>query len=243
MAIANPVSKPRATLDFMNSWQSTLLVGGCLTYLAGRVILPLLGKSAENYPYLAKMNAKFITFWAFADFAKVSSSIFVGVSDVMTLRDGRTNQEIREGQWDGAENRWVHRPNAEMTLNGNRYTWVAYRSFATLLKMFSAYVLVHEGLKSVGALKTGPSSMMKAYGATTGLVGLGIDLYDVQSRKNDYATNNLYPFLRKDVTINQAGFDGAYTNDLSYSQAVKVIIMGVKVMALLSALSKRLSLI
>ena len=238
MAIANPVSKPRAALDFMNNWQSTLLVGGCVTYLAGRVVLPLLGKSTENHPYLSKMNAKFITFWAFADFAKVSSSIFVGVSDVMTLTDSRTNQEIREGEWDAGDNRWVHRPNAEMTLNGNRYTWVAYRSLATLLKMFSAYVLVHEGLKSVGALKTGPSSMVKAYGATAGLAGLGIDLYDVESRKDDYAAHNLYPRLRKDATINKADFDGAYINDLSYSQAVKVIIMGVKVMALLSALSK-----
>jgi len=238
MAIANPVSKPRAALDFMNSWQSTLLVGGCLTYLAGRVILPLLGKSAENHPYLAKMNAKFITFWAFADFAKVSSSMFVGVSDVMTLRDGRTNQEIREGEWDGVGNRWVHRPNAEMTLNGSRRVWVASRSFATLLKIFSAYVLVHEGLKSVGALKTGPSSMMKAYGAIAGIVGLGFDWSDIKQRKIDYAANPLHASLKKDIAINDADFNGAYTKDLTYSQAVKVIIVGVKVMALLSALSK-----
>jgi len=238
MAIANPVLKPRAALDFMNSWQSTLLVGGCVTYLAGRVVLPLLGKSAENHPYLAKINAKFITFWAFADFAKVSSSIFVGVSDVMTLRDGRTNREIREGERNIGGDISIHRPNAEMTLNGNRYTWVAYRSLATLLKMCSAYVLVHEGLKSVGALKAGPSSMMKAYGATAGLAGLGIDLYDVQSRKNDYGANPLHASLKKDPAINNDDFNGAYTKDLTYSQAVKVIIIGVKVMALLSALSK-----
>ncbi|QVL55560.1 MAG: hypothetical protein KFB95_09695 [Simkaniaceae bacterium] len=237
MAIATPVSKPRAALDFMNNWGNTLLVGGCLTYLAGRVVLPLLGKSAENHPYLAKMNAKFASFWAFADFAKVSSSIFVGVSDVMILKGGRTNQEIREGEWDAGNARWVHRPNAEMTLNGNRYTWVAYRSLATLLKMFSAYVLVHEGLKAVGALKTGPSSMMKAYGATAGLAGLGIDLYDVQSRKNDYRAHNLSAQLMK-VGVNKGEFDGVYINDLRWSQAVKVVIMGVKVMALLSALSK-----
>ncbi|WP_316359146.1 hypothetical protein [Candidatus Neptunichlamydia sp. REUL1] len=249
MDIVNPVSKPRAALDFMNDWQSALLVGGCVTYLAGRVVLPLLGKSPENHPYLSKMNAKFITFWTFADFAKVSSSIFVGVSDVMTLaerqkknqeiREGeRENQEVREGQRDAEDRRWVHRPNAEMTLNGERYRWVAYRSFATLLKMFSAYVLVHEGLKSVGALKTGPSSMVKAYGATAGLVSLGIDLYDIQLRKNDYKTNNLYESLRKDVAINKADFDSAYLGDLTYRQAAKVITMSVKVMALLSTLSK-----
>lgn len=237
MAIAAPVSKPRAALDFMNNWQSTLLVGGCLTYLAGRVVLPLLGKSAENHPYLAKMNAKFISFWAFADFAKVSSSFFVLGSDIAAAASSRTNQEIREGEWDAGDARWVHRPNAEMTLNGNRYTWVACRSLATFLKMFSAYVLVREGLKAVGALKAGPSSMMKAYGATAGLVGLGMDLYDVQSRKNDYRAHNLSDQLRK-AGVNQGEFDGVYINDLRWSQAVKVFIMGVKVMALLSALSK-----
>ena len=103
---------------------------------------------------------------------------------------------------------------------------------------------LHEGLKSVGALKAGPSSMMKAYGATAGLVGLGIDLFDVQSRKNNYNSDNLYPQISERPTvadplaINKAAFDAAYTRDLTYSQVAKVIIMLVKGMALLSALSK-----
>ncbi len=251
MTIATPVSKPRAALDFMNHWQSTLLVGGCLTYLAGRAVLPLLGKSAENHPYLAKMNAKFASFWAFADFAKVSSSIFVGVSDAWTLTaTDRTNDEIRVGTRDRSDYEilagqrpdapmWRHRPNVEMIRGTytDRCAWVGYRSLATILKIFSAYVLVHEGLKAVGALKAGPSSMMKAYGATAGLAGLGIDLYDVQSRKNDYRNHNLSAQLMK-AGVNKGEFDGAYINDLRWSQAVKVIVMGVKVMALLSALSK-----
>ncbi len=257
MAIASPVSKPRAAFDFMSDWGNTLLVGGCATYLVGRVLLPLLGKSAENYPYLSKMNAKFITFWTFDDFATVSSSVFVGFSDIMTLRDNRSNQEIQEGERDrsdadivndirAGDPKWVHRPNVEM-ITGNyhdRCVWVARRSLATFLKIFSAYVLVHEGLKSVGALKTGPSLMIKACGATAGLAGLVIELYDIQSRKNDYNDHSLYGQLVKSpkpgdvIAIDRAGFDEAYTKDLTYSQVVKVIVMGVKVMALLSTLSK-----
>ena len=246
MAIANPVSKPRAALDFMNNWQSALLVGGCVTYcLAGRV-----GKSAENHPYLSKMSAKFMTFWAFADFAKVSSSIFVGLSDLATLADGRTNDEIRSGTRDRTDDdilhnrrpeapKWVRRPNVEMIRGEyiHRVAWVGCRSFATILKIFSAYVLVHEGLKSVGALKTGPSSMTKAYGATAGLVGLGIDLCDIELRKRNYRVHNLSAQLMK-KGVDQGKFDGAYINDLRWSQLVKVIIMCVKAMALLSSLSK-----
>lgn len=264
MAIASPVSKPRAAFDFMNDWGNTLLVGGCATYLAGRVLLPLLGKSAENYPYLSKMNAKFITFWTFADFATVSSSVFVGFSDIMTLRDNRNNQQIREGERGRTDDdivnargldvpKWTHRPNVEMIPSSNphdrtrdyhdRCIWVARRSLATFLKMFSAYVLVHEGLKSVGALKTGPSLMIKACGATAGLAGLGIEFYDIQSRKNDYNnTNDLYTQLVKSPkpgdVIDRANFNETYTQDLTYSQVVKIIIMGVKVMSLLSTLSK-----
>ncbi len=233
-------SQSRAALDFMNTWQNTLLIGSCVTYWAGRVVLPLLGKSAENHPYLSKMNAQFNSFWAFGDFAKISSSFFVLGSDIATANSGRQLKAIRKGEWNEKEERWIHRPNAEMTLNGNRYTWAAYRSLATLLKMFSAYIAVHAGLKSVGALKAEPSSMMKTCGAAAGLAGLGIDFYDVQSRKKDYAEDNLYKSLchsdLKDPT--KAEFDNAYIKDLSYSQASRVIGICAKVIALLSILSK-----
>ena len=142
----------------MNSWQNTLLVGSCVTYLAGRVVIPLLGKSAEHYPYLAKMNAQFGTYWAFGDFATVSSSIFVGVSDVSTLFDARIdNDDIRHGTRDRTDDEiinrpddqrpnapmWTNRPNIEMISGSytDRCVWVTYRSLATILKIFSAYVL------------------------------------------------------------------------------------------------------
>ncbi|MCB1110563.1 MAG: hypothetical protein KDK64_06235 [Chlamydiia bacterium] len=235
MALADPVSKPRAALDFFNSWESTLLVGGCLIYLAGRVVLPMMGKSADKYPYLAKMNDKFLTFWAFDDFARAASAGFVGYSDVKTLFDGRTNRQIREG---GGANC----PNDEMTLNGKRYLWVLRRSLATFLKVFSASILVHEGLRAVGATKSGPSNLLKVTGATAGFVGLGMEVYDVQQRKNDYDAHNLRNNLRKTDAhghyATNADFDHAYKTNLSYNQAVKVLIMGVKVMALITTLSK-----
>lgn len=243
MAHTPPASKLRAGIDFFSDWQGTLLVGGCLTYLGGKVVLPLLGKSADAHPYLAKMNAKFITFWAFDDFARAASAGFVLYSDVKAYRDTRTNKQIREGEFDRTHNKWVHFPNDEMVRDGkSRLAWIVRRSIGTGLKMISAAVVVHEGLKSVGILESGPSAHTKAWAGGLGILGLAQDIYDLEQRKDDYQNHCLENSLRAEDAVGnrakKADFNHAYQMNLFYTQIMKGLIIGVKAMAILSTLNE-----
>ena len=239
MAIRDSVSKPRAALDFLNDWQNTLLVGGCITYFAGRTVLPMLGKSAENYPYLAKMNNQFINFWVFADFAKLAGSGFGAAYTIKSVlsQSSKPNQEIRKGQKNGESDGWVHLPNRGMTFDGDRNKWLARHTLSTALKIFSAYVAVHEGLKSIGALQKGPSSTLKVASGAGGIFAYSHDLFDLRWQKQDYKKHSLYESIAKDGT-GQADFDRVYVTNITYTQALKVLFIGVKTMALLSTLSK-----
>ena len=82
MAVGAPARTDRALLDFMNSWHIIVFAGGVGTYLAGRVVLPLIGKSAENYPSIKKISTQLSSYWAFSNFAAVSMGAFTCFSDL-----------------------------------------------------------------------------------------------------------------------------------------------------------------
>ncbi|NRA90315.1 MAG: hypothetical protein HRU43_04225 [Simkaniaceae bacterium] len=238
MAIEGPASKLSAASDFLNEWQNTLLVSGCITYFVGRTVLPIFGKSAENYPCLAKMNNQFFHFWIFADFANLAGSGFGAAYTIKSVlsQPDRENRQIRGGQktYNGG---WVHLPMKGMTLDGDRNKWLARHTLSTALKIFSAYVAVHEGLKSIGALQKGPSSTLKVVSGVGGIFAYSHDLLDLSWQKQDYKKHSLHGRIAKEDTEQEA-FDNAYLKNITYTQALKGLFIGVKFMALLSTLSK-----
>ena len=245
MAVGDPARTDRALLDFMNSWHIIVFAGGVSTYLAGRVVLPLIGKSAENYPSIKKISTQLSSYWAFSNFSAVSVGAFTCFSDLQTvLKDDRNAKEIRAGERHSNRRDWVNVPNDEMTFSGDKYDWAARRLLATSLKMFSSCILVHAGLKGVGAIKSSPSNMRQVYGAASGFMGFGLDWYDLKTREWDYDPHNrLYPnsllrqSLKKDG-VQVEDFDNVYKKDLQYRQMIAICVMALKAMSLISSLSK-----
>lgn len=238
------------TADYLSSWQTTLLLGGCFTYCFGR----LWGKVAKDSA-LGKMETAFGSFWAFDDFARATGSVVIIAKDWSAAQDtDRTPDQIREGGVD-AYGKAIH-PKEDMCHSEHRAIWAARRITGTALKAFSASILVYGGLHSVGVFKNSLGNTTKALGVTAGIAGLSQEIYDLYVQSNDYDAHNLYNQLvntksrdkfiaEKKKTVPgydeaqfKSDFDDAIKQNIFYSQLMKVLIIGVKVMSLTSVLNK-----
>lgn len=221
-----------AAYQTLETWQNLLMLGALASYAGRRFILPLCGKTCEQFPYIDRINTAFLNSFAFADAATCAASVYSAAQDVKAFYDHKKNNKDSI--------KIIKADNRDFPTDSHpvsKEAWLTYRVIGALLKTFSSAMLVWSTLKSIGVVAKGPSASMKALGAGLGIATCAIDFADkgMRLRENRVSKNKVSDAIKKDENEKEE-FSLLFETNLRYSQAIKVTVIGMKTIVLISTL-------
>lgn len=169
----------QSSLKYLSDPGNALLATAVATWAVSKIC------SDDKCPTLAKLNEMLPHFYTFGYVATIGSALY---------SIGTDWQKVSEGNKDGEKKSeflpWLSKDDSTLP-------WHIARSVKHAAKVFAACILIHQGLRSMNVVSSGPSSSLKVAGACASIMAYVIDMGEIYKR-----------YQCEDKTRGQASFDG-----------------------------------